>query len=128
MKMDIYVVAIETKKRTSGYARATLKEIEQITYDQLFEYARLPEGVEFPDNADGIFKWLFDNDEIGPFFAEWSVQEIYVPKLSELRGALSSLLHQVEQMQGLFDDSDGTIAEAVDAAEKALSNDLGAVK
>lgn len=37
----------------------------------------------------------------------------------ELAGALSSCSHQIGQMSGMFDDDDGTIAAAVDDADKA---------
>jgi len=40
--------------------------------------------------------------------------------LQECRGALASLLEQVEQMRGMFDDEDGTIASAISDAEAAL--------
>lgn len=39
----------------------------------------------------------------------------------ELAGALTSLLHQVEQMRGMFPDTDGTIQNAVDDAHVALA-------
>ncbi len=39
----------------------------------------------------------------------------------DMRDALEQLLEQVYQMQGLFDDDDGEIQRAVDAAEKALA-------
>lgn len=39
----------------------------------------------------------------------------------ELAGALNALLHQVEQMKGMFPDTDGTIQNAVDDAYEALA-------
>lgn len=39
----------------------------------------------------------------------------------KMRSALEGLLTQVYQMQGMFDDSDGTIARAIADAEEALS-------
>lgn len=39
--------------------------------------------------------------------------------LRNAQGVISSLLHQVGQMQGMFSDEDGTIQEAVDAGEAA---------
>lgn len=41
-------------------------------------------------------------------------------KNTELRGALGNLLQQVEQMQDMFDDTDGTIQAAIDDAEAAI--------
>jgi hypothetical protein len=38
-----------------------------------------------------------------------------------LAGALSACVEQIEQMRRMFDDEDGTIAEAVDAADEALT-------
>ena len=43
-------------------------------------------------------------------------------RASELAAALSGLLEQVYQMQGLFDDEDGAIAVAVADAEFALGD------
>lgn len=34
---------------------------------------------------------------------------------------LKNLLHQTEQMQGLFPDEDGTIQEAIDEAQEAIN-------
>ena len=38
----------------------------------------------------------------------------------ELAAALGNLLHQAEQMRGMFPDEDHTISEAVDDAKAAL--------
>lgn len=42
-----------------------------------------------------------------------------------LRAALSALLEQAYQMRGMFDDSDGAIATAIDAAQDALYETAG---
>jgi hypothetical protein len=39
--------------------------------------------------------------------------------MGELLAALQNLLEQVYQMQGMFDDEDGTIRNAVEDAEEA---------
>lgn len=43
----------------------------------------------------------------------------------DLLGALQSLLHQVQQMRGMFPDEDGTIAAAVEDAEDAVAKARG---
>ena len=45
----------------------------------------------------------------------------------QLRAALQNLLDNVEQMRGLFDDGDGTIAAAINDANDALSQPDSAV-
>lgn len=42
--------------------------------------------------------------------------------LDEAAGALSACVEQIGQMEGMFDDEDGTIADAVEAAEDALES------
>lgn len=44
------------------------------------------------------------------------------PQARELKAALGQLLEQVYQMQGLFDDEDNTIQNAINDAEEALEN------
>ena len=39
-------------------------------------------------------------------------------QIREMRGVIEQLCHEVERMKGLFDDSDGNIQAALDAAEK----------
>lgn len=41
--------------------------------------------------------------------------------LRNAAGALDALLCQISQMEGMFDDEDGTIAEAVEAGEDVLA-------
>lgn len=41
--------------------------------------------------------------------------------LRNAAGALDALLCQISQMEGMFDDEDGTIAEAVESGEDALA-------
>ncbi|NEV75490.1 hypothetical protein DYI24_00140 [Rhodopseudomonas sp. BR0C11] len=45
----------------------------------------------------------------------------------ELDGALDACTHQISQMRGMFDDADGTIQEAVDAADEAAASYRAAV-
>lgn len=40
----------------------------------------------------------------------------------ELAGAVDSMLTQMDQMEGAFDDEDGTIADAMDAGVEALES------
>ena len=40
--------------------------------------------------------------------------------VEELASALMNLLYQTEQMQGLFDDEDGNIQDAIDQAYEAI--------
>jgi hypothetical protein len=54
-----------------------------------------------------------------------SLTEKLVDALREARAALSNCTDQIEQMQGMFDDSDGAIANALADAEKA-EHDAGA--
>lgn len=39
---------------------------------------------------------------------------------TEMAGALSACIDQIHQMEGMFDDKDGTIQQALDAAEQAM--------
>ncbi|WBU27565.1 hypothetical protein OOZ54_12760 [Rhodopseudomonas palustris] len=45
----------------------------------------------------------------------------------ELAGALDACTHQIGQMRGMFDDADGTIREAVNAADEAAESYRAAV-
>lgn len=49
----------------------------------------------------------------------------YFQKIRNLRGALSSVLEQVDQMKGIFPDDDGAIADAIQAGEEALDETEG---
>lgn len=44
------------------------------------------------------------------------------PPIDEARAHIGNLLHQISQMSGMFNDEDGSIAEAVDEAEQFLSS------
>lgn len=44
-----------------------------------------------------------------------------MPQMSDIRGALDALLHNVEQMRGMFDDADGKIAEALEEGYDVLA-------
>lgn len=57
-----------------------------------------------------------------PSNAQWArvIQTHELPERNEAKAALGNLLDQVYQMQGMFDDSDGQIAEAVAEAEAVL--------
>nr|WP_280971433.1 hypothetical protein [Cupriavidus gilardii]WDE72672.1 hypothetical protein [Cupriavidus gilardii] len=51
-----------------------------------------------------------------------------VQALRACLGAIDAMRTQIQQMQGLFDDSDGTIAEALEAASEAQSAAIAALK
>lgn len=55
-------------------------------------------------------------------------QNVQVPdpsgQVRDLRGALSLCVHEIEQMRGMFDDDDGNIEAALDAAQDALQHDI----
>ena len=40
--------------------------------------------------------------------------------VEELASSLKNLLYQTEQMQGMFDDEDGNIQDAIDQAHEAI--------
>lgn len=42
--------------------------------------------------------------------------------MKDMAGALQACVDQIEQMRGMFDDSDGTIGDALQAAEEALDS------
>lgn len=71
-----------------------------------------------------LTQWLRNNSSgvYRPAALAADVIEELEKKNSTVRGALFNLLEQVYQMREMFDDSDGTIASAVEDAEEALGS------
>ena len=59
--------------------------------------------------------FCFPEEEAKPAPVSTNSKEV----IEDLLGAVSALLTQVEQMQGMFDDSDGKIQEALEAGYDA---------
>lgn len=81
-------------------------------YDAI-EAATKEDGYEFISAFD-------EHDDAGRQLAARS-SNVATPMASELAGALANCIEQIHQMKGMFDDEDGTIQEALDAAEEALN-------
>lgn len=71
-----------------------------------------------PDNWRDAFKALRDfDDAIWMEEHEIDTSPAVEPLLKSAKAQLANLLHQVYQMQGIFNDDDGSIQRAVEAAE-----------
>ncbi len=83
------------------------------------EFPECEERFSVIDHAGGVVSHYHGND----WDAVLEMVESLQPEepenlLRDSLGAIDALLTQCYQMQGMFDDSDGTIAEAVESAEE----------
>lgn len=81
------------------------------------------DAIEAAADEDGYeFISAFDeNDPAGRQFAPRQNDDSVSPLDASLSGALQACVEQIEQMKGMFGDEDGTIQDALDAAEDALN-------
>ncbi|MDR9060627.1 hypothetical protein [Burkholderia multivorans] len=86
-----------------------------------------PEDAEFwgiyVEEEDGCERWVADADSREA--AEQKLARL-IAAAPDLLAALEACVTQIEQMRGLFDDSDGAIQAALEDAQKAINKAGGA--
>lgn len=87
--------------------------LNHVAYDHGDHYDEIEQTV-----SDEDYEFIGAFDENDPAAAAFR-------KASGLAGALQACVLQIEQMKGMFDDSDGTIQDALDAAEESLNGFYG---
>lgn len=77
--------------------------------------------IEQPEEPWEAFELMRENGY--PEAMIFDDRRIVHPTARNLRAAAGNLLDQVYQMQGMFDDEDGTIQEAIDDLLEAMKDD-----
>jgi hypothetical protein len=95
-----------------------LTEFDDYRIDGALKAAKEQHAAALTDSA--MFDLLCES------FDAWNGEEVSVKAADPVKaalldciGALSASMDQIHQMRGMFDDADGTIQDALDAAEDA---------
>lgn len=84
-------------------------DISQADYEEGNHYEKIEEAA-----TEEGYEFIGAFDQHDPAAGAFS-------NAADLAGALQACRDQIEQMNGMFDDSDGTIQDALDAAEESLN-------
>ena len=124
MPIDIWIVTTDDDNGTVHYGPYYSKKDadDHATRYCAEQWKRSLMAEDMPDDWQEAYDILMDRSGTSYISVEWfPVLTEAERRVQDLRGAVENLLTQVQQMEGMFDDADGAIANAVQDAELVLA-------